>query len=77
MNGIWKFLETSKDNYFTIKDDLDKVKKDDILSPLFSLLDGGLPIYISFKKIYKCKKHLILGQITQQYSKSLISFVHE
>ena len=71
MNGIWKFLETSKDNYFTIKDDLDKVKKDDILSPLFSLLDGGLPIYISFKKIYKCKKHLILGQITQQYSKSL------
>lgn len=77
LNGIWKFLETSKDNYFTIEDDLDKVKKDDILSPLFALLDGGLPICINFKKIFKCKKHLLLGQITQQYSKSLISFVED
>ena len=56
---------------------MDKVKKDDILSPLFALLDGGLPLSICFKKIFKCKKHLLLGQITQQYSKSLISFVED
>ena len=72
-----EFLENSKDNYFSIKDDISHIKKDDIISPLFSLLDECLPICINYKKIFKCQKHLPLGKITQQLSKSLISFVED
>ena len=74
---ILEFLETSNVNYFSIVDDINNNKKDDIISPLFSLLDGCTSLCISYNKIFKCKKHLALGLISQQHSKCLISFVED
>ena len=74
---ILEFLETSNVNYFSIVDDINNNKKDDIISPLFSLLDGCTSLCISYNKIFKCKKNLALGLISQQHSKCLISFVED
>ena len=46
LKGIWKFLETSDVNFFSIADDINNNKKDDIINPLFSPLDDLL-LYVS------------------------------